>query len=363
MVKKNWRNDTGHNFAFFLVFVYFLTQSLSIFNAANLSFFWKQYQNIITAVLIFISTVYIVKENNFNKYINRFFYYLGIYVLIIEVLFLFFTDLVSQLMQMSLQKDLWSLYAFNLQRGRHNLFLSSEIFLPFFALGLVGSWKNKKYFQLLLNSILIILVIIISIMTHFRTRLFQLIIALFGSLFIIINSWKFTVKKQAVIIGSSLLLIGIISGLYFKLDNNRTKTEQADTAFYRYQGLIKSIEIVKKSPLIGVGLGNYKYYVFKSVNIDNIPDKENYEKNFDSPHSIIAETISETGVIGFLGWLLLIFYFIKQDIWIIKKKWLKFFPYQVASWSILLYGLVNPFYSIFHIGWFWFLRGIIEGKI
>jgi len=200
-------------FVYFLLAVFFLTQSVSVFGAQNLGFFWKQYQNIIASILIFICTVLVIRKEPLSR-LDKFMYWLGIVILSIEALFLFFTDIFSQLLQVSIQKDLWNLYVFNLQQGRHNLFLSGELFLPFFVSELISSFRQKNKIRIVMNLILIFILIIVSIMTNFRTRLLQVIVAIIGSWLIISSEIKMKQRRKILIIGLGLCFNACFSFLF-----------------------------------------------------------------------------------------------------------------------------------------------------
>ncbi len=127
-----------------------------------------------------------------------------------------------------------------------------------------------------------------------------------------------------------------------------------------------SIELFRLYPVTGVGLGNYILYN-DSPSICSYYVTKNYQKTYwklvaYSPHNIFFQTLSETGFLGTASFVLLMGFFLVRD-----SRYLKYSKVTlitglvIASWTIIVYCLFNPSYSLFVFGWFWFLRGLIEG--
>ena len=100
LVKIYWQQLTQHKVAILVVFIFFLSQSAAVFGAQQLVFFWKQYQNVITAVLIFFSSCFFTREKRLTWWFSLI-YAIGVGVVIAELLFLLFTDSVSSYMPLT----------------------------------------------------------------------------------------------------------------------------------------------------------------------------------------------------------------------------------------------------------------------
>jgi O-antigen ligase len=140
--------------------------------------------------------------------------------------------------------------------------------------------------------------------------------------------------------------------------------EDIDTVEFRRKQLNEAIDHIRAYPLLGVGLGNYKSYVnhSKGINILDPYRRIHFESTTDAPHSIFIQLISETGILGIIAFGLLLGYFLNHDLKVYRNKNSdEVLIFIIASWTIFLYGIMNPFNTVFLNSWFWFLRGIIHG--
>lgn len=368
LIKKRVKLN-GLNNIFLILFVFFLTQSLSVLGAKNIVYFWKQYQNVVFGLTVFFISYFAAGDRKNFSLIDRFIYLVGVFVVLVDLFYMSFSLRLIPYMKGFLQKEMLDLYLPNLSETRHNLFLNTELFVPVFVWSFMEGLKNKKYRHAFVNFIFIDLIVLTTFASKFRTRFFQLFFAfLISFVFFKIFDKKNIFSKKNFFI-SGLITVILLLTIYLRADFGLIKrlamvSDQAtvDTAVYRIETLIASFELLKKSPLVGVGLGNYRYYIDVSNTIEDPVQKSHYQDTLEDAHSLIGQTAAETGVIGLLGLLFLVTGFIRRDYILFKKNKSRLLVYTAASWVLFFYGLANPFNTLFLTGWFWFLRGLIEGE-
>lgn len=385
---KQIKNLIKNNQILFLIlYLYFLSQSLSVIMTKNIIEFWRSYHNIIIFLLIFCITFLI---NNINKKFVRktenFIIISGIILISIEAVIFLLHDYLMPYLNLFIQKEVMDAYLTNINRGRNSLDLNIEIFLPFFLLGIVLHKKNKNFkIKKAVLFIFSFILIYLSFLSNYRSRVVALIfiIVFFSYLFLIklrtINTitirtkWKkmFLFFSFSIIIGVFLALLTSNRIFSFNVVNRFLMEDQYEdlgTVNFRIDSFYNSINLFKSSPIFGTGLGNYfndkileGKRGFYLINQRYKIDYKDYVAN--SPHNIFLQVLSETGLIGIVFFSILLIYFIMRDVLFIKNKKLHFISACIiSSWSIIIYVLFGPANTIFVMGWFWFLRGIIESN-
>jgi len=351
----------------FVLLLFFLTtQSLSIINTKNIVLFITTYSNIIAFSLIFtLSFLYTRISKQFNERMGIFLYSTLTIAVILELLFLFFFYF-SRFPEWLVQKEVVDAYFTDIYRGRFWFILNNELFIPFIFISILYSKNNKK-----INWIILIILTFLATLSNVRTRFLQTMFA-FVSLLLL-----FMKKQKKLFIKVFLSLIIIVSvSLYlstklntFNVINRFANTDPNDLSsiIARNDFAKISLDYIKSSPILGIGLGNYvnpdilkRAFAFNEI--------ESYQKNFslavaNSPHNIFFEIVSETGILGLFSFLCLILYFVLKDLQKIKLKNNPFIiAFIVSSWTVFIYTMFNPYKTIYIFGWFWFMRGFIEAK-
>ena len=365
---------------FSLLALFFLGQSLPVLTAENVFLFWKGYHNIIASLIIFLLTFYLVRDKkNFEK-LSKFILISGFILVGIELVFVALADKLLPLLNLVLQQEVFDAYLTNIERGRYSMDMNVELFLPFFLYALLR-FKNKE--RLGKTSIFFIIALIgITFFSNFRTRVVNLIFALFASLFIFLKKQRNSLSpkniKRLLPLGALLALPVIVaiflsSAVYsfnildrFALKN---KEEDVGTLTFRINAAKRSIELFKSSPLFGVGLGNYSNYSGERTQFEfhllNRRNRLTYQNlGSYSPHNVLFSVLAEAGAFGIATFVALLVFFLWRDIFYFNKANGVSLPmvYIISFWTMFVFMLFNPSHSIFVVGWFWMLRGSIEAN-
>lgn len=368
----NRKNILNKNSILTVTLFYFITQSASVVKATDQFLFLKDYHSLIISLLLLYVAFIFGKNSKCWIKINRLIVIMGFIVISIDFLFYLFPTQFMSLVGDFLQKELVTLYSFNLQRGRYNLYLNTELFIPFFINMIILSDKNKL--GRLIGAISTFLIIYLTFVSNFRHRLlFLVVVVIFYSLFLFINRHKVNLKR-IVPIFFVVLISGVIVSFFlvrtFSQQDivNRLfledETEDISSINLRIDNFNKSIELIKSSPFFGVGLGNYQLYAEnKKWLINNQLSKDFYSGTRQESHSIISKTIGETGLLGLLGLSVMVIFFLRRDwIFIKKNSSFKIFAYIVTFWGFFILSLITPSITLFRGGWMWLVRGILEGR-
>ena len=364
---------------FTLLALFFLGQSLPVLTAEDVFLFWKGYHNIIASLVIFLITFYLlVKDKRNFQRLNKFILISGFVLVGIELIFVAFADKLIPILNVVLQQEVFDAYLTNIERGRYSMDMNIELFLPF-SLYLI--LKSKKWARFRKISLFFTLALIaITFFSNFRTRVVNLLFALFASLLIFFKKQENFLNpkniKRLLPLGA-LLILPVVAAILLSsavysfniLDRFALKNESEDvgTLTFRINAGKKSIELFKSSPLFGVGLGNYGNYSEERTQFEfhllNQRNRLTYQElGSYSPHNVLFSVLAESGVFGITTFLILLAYFFFRDISYINKEYGISFPmvYIVSFWTMFVFMLFNPSHSIFVVGWFWLIRGVIE---
>ncbi|MEW6102602.1 MAG: O-antigen ligase family protein [bacterium] len=230
--------------------------------------------------------------------------------------------------------------------ANHQILVFLFFFPLFFYFFKQKPWWNKKCLFLGSGLIIIICAIILSLTRGAWIGLFC------GMLFffILTRNWK------AGLLGTTLIIIFFL--LFSPIEViNRTKSILDINSWKRLCLWKGGIELWKKSPIFGIGIDNYEFYIEPYINPDKLVDISTCHA-----HSNYIQILSERGIIGFIAFIFL-FSIFKESFLIIKKK---------RGISLFLgYGLLSAFCGFLVSGiseytfsdsevvmLFWFLAGI-----
>lgn len=368
----------ANKFLFLIIFLFILFQTLSILPASDVGMFLKTYHNTVVSLIIFFSVLFLFQGNGkraLNK-LTLFVIFTGFISVSIETFFRLFFPYLFPIFSLLVQKEIVNAYMVNISQGKYSLAIGNEIFIPFFMMFvfLIKRWNFKR----LIIFAFLLATAFWAVLSNFRIRLLLLLLTFLISTAVLfskkIKFFRLSIKNIFmtfffIVLSSIILILALytseslysfnvfdrffLEGRYLDLGPVNTRMEQ----------IYKSIQIFESHPLLGVGLGNYPYYA--EIKLLNNPARP-YEKDFvelslSRPHNIFFQLLAETGILGFIPFVVLLLYFLKRDLQRLKAP-LKnqIWPYIISSWSVVVYALFNPADTLFITGWFWFLRGIIE---
>ena len=254
--------------------------------------------------------------------------------------------------------------------GRIASFFGDELvvgtFYHFFSLIILSYFVKNKYPNLLVIS-LIIAIISISFMIGERANFIKLFfsILLFSFLILEINF-----IKKAGLVFLTLLIISII---FYSNDSLKKRYYNQISIIYSIDGFkkyfkesqygahqITAYEIFKDNVLFGVGLKNFREESKKSI-YENPDYYKTNQRQSTHPHQIHLEILSELGLLGYIFFLILIFYSI---IFSAKNYFIERNPYQISALIYILSCLIplmpsGSLFSTFFGGIFWFSFGLM----
>jgi len=353
-----------------LLFAYLASQLISIINAKNFSLFFKSYHNILIGIIIFLLALF------YSKYVFKkgvIYLYLTVTVLtllFLEISFFLFPSLFLSLTKKFIQWELFSAYLVNFERKRFTLDFNLEMFVPVYLSMFYLQSRIKKHIKNKLVFIVILALVFMTFVSNFRSRAVALIFSLILFFAVLLRRQiKKTALLLAVIFIFSILAFATSRSLFGFNTLDRfllRKYEDIQPVKNRIKSINHAVELFRLFPLTGVGLGNYIVYN-NSAPICSYFMMKNYQKTYFnlvaySPHNIFFQILSETGILGAVSFTSLLGYFILKDKHYLKENKINLITgLIIASWTIIVYCLFNPSYSLFVFGWFWFLRGLIEG--
>ncbi|WP_440932433.1 O-antigen ligase family protein [Candidatus Pelagibacter sp.] len=249
--------------------------------------------------------------------------------------------------------------------GRIASFFGDELivgsFYHFFGLIFIGYLLNKKYPQHLI-LIIGILIILISFMIGERANFLRMFISIFLILFLLLKINFF--KKLISILVIMIIIIFTIS----VNDNLKIRYYSQLKSIYTLNGIEKyfkksqygahqntAFQIFKNHKLFGVGMKNFRDESKKEI-YENTEYKKNDIRQATHPHQIHLELLSETGLIGYLSFFILILF----SIYFSLKNYIKNRDPIQLSTIIFLFTSLFPLlpsgsiFSTYYGGIFWF---------
>lgn len=300
-------------------FCFILGSSLSMLNAINLSL---SLEKLIDLINIFITLTIIIYIASKNLYELKYLYILLSLSLLIDVvasLRLYFNIVSITDFNLNLANEIRGYY------GNKNITSAAIAFKIPFAILLLKDLKGKIFksltFFLLVFSFLTLLIL--------SSRAVFLSIAISSAIaFVLISLKGYLVKKSFLNELKQLLkfLIPLIIAIliFIPLDNQNTaddrldintrissitpdQTDESTNQRLRFYG--HAINQITQTPIIGIGLGNWKLYSIKY----EAKNMYSYIVPFTA-HNDFLEIFAETGIIGFLSYAFFIYFVLRFNI-------------------------------------------------
>lgn len=346
------------------ILVYFLSLSISIINARNITSFLSNYKDVILGLLIFFVVISSVTKKNVHIFI---------FILLIASFFNISYQLIaiylSDIAKSNIDFFIHDKYIqfFNFQMGRGRFFGDSfdEVYLCLFFPLLVNG-KNIK--MKVFTGFVILGTIYISLISNWRSKTILMMIA------IIVICIQFVIRKMHLVLLSIILAIVLIisfigSNYYFQSANleiisrlNFKDTQDIKTINSRFSLWNKSLEIVKSSPLVGIGLGNFYDYLNSRQKSNNRVQLNTGAKFIviDDPHNLFFSVLASGGLIGFISLISLLTHLLYIDaILLIREHTYLNIGLVISFWLLFLYAFLNPWQYYAFLSQFWYIRGLL----
>ncbi len=312
-------------------------------------------------ILFFGATTYLIKSHYFK--LNHFYYVIGVCLIFINIdifiQYLFGYDLFGY------EKVKSSVNSYRYSGFFGDEFVAGNYILKFLLIfTIITIFKSKELYKKYISEFLIIFSIIIILITGERMAFISVLYSFFF-IFIFISK----VRYYLLVIG--ILIITLVAGIitFDKGVGDRIASipqqilfKKNDQYYNPHLNLFKqSIEIYKNHKIFGTGIKTFREVCNlneNSITLNHDGSKINYCSNH--PHNYFFEFLSETGLVGFLTFLLLVFlllYFsgFKREYFYNQK--LSFLCLLVFLFPIATTG---SFFTNINGCYFWFMISLIN---
>lgn len=342
-----------------LIFLFFLTQSLSVIGAYNVQAFLSVYKDFIFGLLfLYLSIILINTKHKFSFFIKVMI--LSIFLNIaLELMIFFRDDLVVYILQPFIYHRYWEVLEVNALRNRFFVDFYDAALIPIFF---YFAKDVKSYIYYFVGTLGSLAVFFLSLVSNFRSQLFMAGLSGFASILILFPKKKITLILVGVLFAFFLLGQDTLPDYLGRTSLDRLLSPlQIDitTAMSRVNFWGESVNVAIASPFFGIGLGNfYDYYPNKQVFGDFYQSRLN-SITLTNPHNLYFAALAESGFTGLIAILALTVYLVVSDF----KKFFKGdhkVKLLIASfWSLFSYSMIMPATTLQYLVLFWSLRALI----
>lgn len=354
-----------------LVLVWFLSYAVSaVFTQdveASLLHMWYPF---ISLIIMYVFSIVKLRKRHFQLFLS-----LSVILVFITFLFSFFSII--------FRYSVDNIYYFLFLDHRAN-FLLDEIrkFGKYASLGpyimLVPATfyfmvdYSSSIYKKLLSFVMLMMSLITAVISN--NRIDVLVFAIQWLIFIILVT-----KKQAVLmIGPSVLAVifGLfVTQLYFGFNLEQRILRPAverdqETVSMRFTYWETAMNNFKNFPLFGTGPNTYNTvsdFPLRRYWVDGVREYTIRQDYGIGVHNLFFERLSDTGIFGFLAYVILVVYLFRADVFVILKLRkrgrevvAKYIFVSLSSWSWILYGITDNGYGAQGMMTFFFLRGLIN---
>ncbi|WP_183558389.1 O-antigen ligase family protein [Mucilaginibacter sp. SP1R1] len=192
-----------------------------------------------------------------------------------------------------------------------NLGLFTVLASGFFFSTYLGGFNKKISLGLLgINSITIVL-------TYSRTSYITLVVILFALFYLFKNAEKSLFSFKSIFLGLIPALCAVYWLVFFSpFSETFLKTNADEMAQARLDHWVMGLNIFKSSPVIGVGINTHLEFVAHNISLNKQIHNDFLTSNpIHNTHLII---LAESGIIGFLLWLLFLIFSFQKAKWNIQ---------------------------------------------
>lgn len=334
----------------YLLFFFFLSLLINLFFSNLIENSIPRIIKFLPIILFVISFVYVSKK--YSEILNLYqkFYFFIILVIIIDLIF----ELISGTNIIGLSSEMYP--------SRLGSFTGNEATIGYFFLGLslfFFSFIFYKYQSVKIIFLSYILIVILSFLIGERASFVRLFLAI-NILYLFL--YKFNLKILLI----KIFTIGLIIQATF-VGSDVIKSRYFNQIFQYPNGVMGyfenslhgahykvAIEIFKDNPIFGVGIKNFRNESPLKI-YDNLNHKYSKSRSSTHPHQLHFELLSETGLFGYLSFMLFIFI----SIIISFRNFLRFNNYYQLSAILFIVVIIIPiiptgaFFSTYFSSIFW----------
>lgn len=336
------------------IMLVFITFSISVVNANNLSAFVRDFEGLLFAVMFYFNTLYMI-----NAYKERFVWIFFATIMsakaisVVDEFFLFFSrKLYFQIGEIFLYQSQIDFLQANSFRDRLYLNKFNEIIIPIVFFVLTTTKKNL----IKAGSFLFIISIgTLALFSGWRIRLLAYFIGMIESIRWFLQSNYSSKTKQLLILFAISTLVLFYFGNSYMYETTGYSTlgrllleesEDVSALTSRLNFFNKSIDLFMSSPIFGIGMGQYAYEGSDPF-IKNFTTVDEYRLQQEllavGAHNIFFHYLAETGLLGFSALILFILTAFFTDIrpYFSSKTDIKKKASIVAFWLLVLFGLFH----------------------
>ena len=346
----------GLLFCFLLIFVSIFSTNLQVSLFKSLTY--------LRFVLFFGASVYILKSKYFDKKIFFYFLILGLSILNLDIMiqYIFKYDIFGyEPVKNSVNSYRYSgLYGDEFIAGGY-----IQKFLLIFILFNVSNPKifYKKYFF----EIIVTLSIVIILITGDRMPLINIVYSIIF-LFVFFKSIRMYLLNLSIfLLVVSLTISFLDKGISDRIVSIKTQlTYKVGDQYYNpHLNLVRqSLKIYQNNKLFGTGIKTFRVTCSLDDNKVIFINKK-YNSNFCSnhPHNYYLEILSETGIIGLIGFIVFVLCFLHNSFF--SKDYLLNNKIAFISLCIFIFPIASTgsFFTNMNACYFWFFVSLINIKI
>ena len=233
------------------------------------------------------------------------------------------------------------------------------------------SYVHLNFKKITIGFLVALFFIILSFLIGERSNFFKTLIIISAFIFFI-----YEIKFKYKIFSLSIIIILFVSIISFNEDYKNRYLKQfskvlaingisfyLDNSIYGAHYNVAK-EIFKDNPIFGVGIKNFRIESF-SKKYDGLNHKYNTQRGNTHPHQVHYELLAETGLLGYLTFMI----FILISLYFFFKSYKK--NRNIYQFSGMLFVLINlipllpsgSFFSTYSAGLFWINYSIMFGYI
>ena len=345
-----------------LLFLYFISSSLSIVFAVNVPEFLLIWKDVVFGLIFFFVTLNVLRP----RWRIESIIFLLLNTIVVNIMLEFVIYFRPDVFFSVIDPFLYGKYTHNLliqfNRGRYFVDMVEAALIPFVIYYLV---HKKSVLEKIASFFMSLLMTFFAFVSSFRAQLVVALISLLGSGILITKKFRdfillllilFLVFQMITTISPQIANYNALNRLLLEEKSDVTSIQ---SRFFYWE---KAVEMGLSSSLFGIGLGNYYDNLSpKQIITTSIFDPKNELMKVTAihPHNVFFAAFAETGFFGLISLILLLAYFAIEDLKSFRRN-VSLHSFAIISfWSLFAFSLVQPDTILQERVLFWFLRALI----